>query len=102
MIARVAEHEDIPAEADEQYVARFREFLCRQPGFRGGYHLLEPATGHALSVMLWEDEAALQDFGRVLSTSPVADGRISGRGRTTSRIFEVTAVLEPLPAQAAQ
>ena len=28
MIARVAEHEDIPAEADEQYVARFRELLA--------------------------------------------------------------------------
>ena len=47
MIARVAEHEDIPAAADEEYVARFREVLCRQPGFRGGYHPIDPATGHA-------------------------------------------------------
>lgn len=100
MIARVAEHEDIPTEADEEYVARFRELLRRQPGFRGGYHLLEPGTGRALSMMLWEDEAALGAFGRVLSTSSVADGRISGRGRTTARILEVAAVLEPEPAEA--
>ena len=50
--------------------------------------------------MLWEDEAALGAFGRVLSTSSVADGRISGRGKTTARILEVAAVLEPEPAEA--
>jgi heme-degrading monooxygenase HmoA len=79
MIARVAEHEDIPAEADEQYVARFRDLLCRQPGFRGRYHLLDPATGRALSAMLWEDEAALQALrARALG---VAGGRRADQRR---------------------
>ena len=94
MIARVAEHEDIPADADEEYVARFRSLIASQPGFRGGYHLIEPESGRALSVTLWDDGESLAAFGRALAAPEApADGRISGRGRTTARVFEVAAVL---------
>ena len=59
MIARLAEHSHIPADLDPDYVARHRAWIASQPGFCGGYHLLEPETGRALSLTMWEDHDAL-------------------------------------------
>jgi hypothetical protein len=54
----------------------------------GGYHLLDPETGHALSLSLWQDEAALLAAER----EGPADGRINRTGRPTVRIVRVAAV----------
>jgi hypothetical protein len=52
MIARLAEHGQLPTDLDPEYVARHRAFIAEQPGFCGGYHLHDPATGCALSLTM--------------------------------------------------
>jgi len=91
MIARLAEHRHLPADLDPDYVTRQRAWLSAQPGFCGGYHMLEPDTGHALSLSLWQDEAALAAVERAPSAGP-ADGRISRETRPTVRIVQVAAI----------
>jgi heme-degrading monooxygenase HmoA len=93
MIARIAEHTHLPPDLDPEYVARHRAWIASQPGFCGGYHLLESKTGRALSVTLWENDAALSAVERAQSTpgSP-ADGRISRETNPAVRGFQVAAV----------
>jgi heme-degrading monooxygenase HmoA len=93
MIARLAEHSRLPADLDPDYVARHRAWIAAQPGFCGGYHLLEPETGRALSLTMWRDEDALAAVERAQSTTNgPADGRISRESRPTVRIVHVAAV----------
>lgn len=47
MIARIAETENLPADLDPEYVARQRAFIAAQPGFCGGYHMLEAGNESA-------------------------------------------------------
>jgi hypothetical protein len=93
MIARLAEHSHIPADLDPEYVARHRAWIAAQPGFCGGYHLLEPETGRALSLTIWQDHDALAAVGRAQagSESP-ADGRLSRQTQPTVRLVQVAAV----------
>ena len=80
MIARLAEHGHLPADLDPEYVTRHRTWIAAQPGFCGGYHLLEPETGHALSLTMWRDEEALAAAERAQGTGQgPADGRVGGR-----------------------
>jgi hypothetical protein len=93
MIARLAEHAQLPENLDPDYVARHRAWVASQPGFCGGYHLLEPETGRALSLTMWQDDEALAAVGRAQSAGQgPADGRISRQGQPTVRIVEVAAV----------
>ncbi len=93
MIARLAEHEKLPADLDPQYVARHRAFLASQPGFCGGYHLLDPETGRALSLTMWENDDALTAAGAAMRAGRgPADGRISRQGNPTVRVVQVAAV----------
>jgi hypothetical protein len=91
MIARIAEHSHLPADLDPAYVARHRTWIAAQPGFCGGYHLLEPETGHALSLTMWRDDDALAAADRAQSAGP-ADGRISRQSHPTVRTVHVAAV----------
>jgi hypothetical protein len=91
MIARLAEHDRLPADLDPAYVTRHRAWMAAQSGFCGGYHMLEPETGHALSLSLWQDEAALAAADRAQSDGP-ADGRISHTSRPTVRFVRVDAI----------
>jgi heme-degrading monooxygenase HmoA len=93
MIARLAEHSQLPANLDPEYVARHRAWIAAQPGFCGGYHMLEPETGRALSLSLWEDEEALAAADRAQGAGDgPADGRISRESRPTIRLVTVAAV----------
>jgi heme-degrading monooxygenase HmoA len=93
MIARIAEHSHLPADLDPEYVARHRAWMASQPGFCGGYHLLETDSGHALSVTLWEDDDALNAADRALGgTAAPADGRISRETKPSVRVVQVEAV----------
>ena len=93
MIARLAEHNHLPEDLDPDYVARHRAWMAAQPGFCGGYHLLEPETGRALSLTMWQDDAALAAVGRALSAgNGPADGRVSRQTEPTVRIVNVAAV----------
>jgi heme-degrading monooxygenase HmoA len=93
MIAQIAEHTHLPADLDPEYVVRHRAWIARQPGFCGGYHLFETETGRALSVTLWESDAALAAVDRAQRTpdSP-ADGRITRETAPAVRGFQVAAV----------
>jgi hypothetical protein len=93
MIARLAEHSHLPADLDPDYVARHRAWIAAQPGFCGGYHLLEPQTGRAMSLTMWQDDEALAAARRAQSAgNGPADGRISRHSRPTVRIVTVAAV----------
>ena len=81
MIARLAEHHLLPADLDPDSVTRHRAWMAAQPGFCGGYDLLDPESEHALSLTLWMDEAAL-----------AAADRAEGDGSADVRIVRVTAV----------
>jgi hypothetical protein len=93
MIARLAEHSHLPADLDPDYVARHRAWMAAQPGFCGGYHLLDPQTGHALSLTMWQDDDALAaaDRAQRAGNGP-ADGRISRQSHPVVRIVQVAAV----------
>jgi hypothetical protein len=92
MIARLAEHSHLPADLDPQYVARHRAWIAAQPGFCGGYHLLEPDTGRALSLTMWQDEDALAAVERMHAGEGPGDGRLSSQTRPTVRLVQVAAV----------
>jgi hypothetical protein len=93
MIARIGTHDKLPADLDPQYVTRLRAFIASQPGFCGGYHLLEPETGRALSFTLWENDDALAAAERAMSTGQgPADGRISQQSAPTVSVAQVAAV----------
>ena len=93
MIARLAEHSHLPADLDPQYVSRHRTWIAAQPGFCGGYHLLEPDTGHALSLTMWQDEDALAAVERLQAgRQGPGDGRLSSQTRPTVRLVQVAAV----------
>ena len=93
MIARLAEHTRLPADLDPEYVARHRAWIASQPGFCGGYHLLEPDTGRALSLTMWQDDEALAAVERAQAAAQgPADGRISRQSRPTVRLVQVAAV----------
>jgi hypothetical protein len=93
MIARLAEHSHLPADLDPDYVARHRAWIAAQPGFCGGYHLLEPETGHALSLTMWQDNDVLAAAERALRAGRgPADGRLSRESQPTVRLAQVAAV----------
>jgi heme-degrading monooxygenase HmoA len=92
MIARLAEHTNLPPDLDPDYVARHRAWVADQPGFCGGYHLLEPETGRALSLTMWQDSDALAAAEDRQSAQGPADGRISRQSQPTVRILTVAAV----------
>jgi hypothetical protein len=75
-----------------RYVARDRAWIASQPGFCGGYHLLEPETGRALSLTIWEDDDALAAVEREQKAGRgPGDGRLS-ESRPTVRVTQVAAV----------
>lgn len=92
MIARLAEHTNLPPDLDPDYVARHRAWVADQPGFCGGYHLLEQETGRALSLTMWQDDDALAAAEDAQSAQGPADGRISRQSQPTVRIVTVAAV----------
>jgi hypothetical protein len=91
MIARIAETEKLPADLDPEYVSRHRAFLAAQPGFCGGYHLLD--TGRALSLTMWENADALAAAQRAMGGGKgPGDGRITQQSKPSVRIVNVEAV----------
>jgi hypothetical protein len=92
MIARLAEHTNLPPDLDPDYVARHRAWVAEQPGFCGGYHLLEAETGRALSLTMWQDDDALAAVEDAQREQGPADGRISRQSQSTVRIVTVAAV----------
>jgi hypothetical protein len=93
MIARIAEHNDPPTDPDPNDVARHRAWIAAQPGFCGGYHLLEPQTGHALSLTMWETHDALAAAERAQGAgSGPAHAALGRQSQPTVRLVQVAAV----------
>jgi heme-degrading monooxygenase HmoA len=93
MIARIAETEKLPADLDPEYVARHRAFIAAQPGFCGGYHLLDADTGRALSLTMWESDDALAAAQRAMGGDKgPGDGRITRQSKPSIRVVHVEAV----------
>jgi hypothetical protein len=93
MIARIGEHNHLPDDLEPDYVSGIRTFLAALPGFCGGYHLLEPGTGHALSMTLWQDADALAAAEQAMTErAGPADGRISRHTSPQVRVAHVAAV----------
>jgi hypothetical protein len=62
-VCRVATHEK-PADADAEKARAYRAWMKKQPGCKASYYVLDPATGKALSISIWESReqlAALKD-----------------------------------------
>jgi heme-degrading monooxygenase HmoA len=91
MIARITEHHQLPADLDPEYVERHRQWIASQPGFCGGYHLFEEASGHAISLTLWESAAALDAIRQANKSGP-GDRRISSQSEPDTRIVAVAAI----------
>ncbi len=95
MYARVSTDE-VPADAQEQAIRGFEE----QPiegaeGFSAGYLLVDPESGKALTITMWESKEALERSGeRANQTrSQVMQG---ASGQTTDvRHYEVAVTKEP-------
>ena len=90
MIARIAEHREFPPDLDPESLARARAIIAEQPGFCGGYDLVDLATGCVLSLTMWQSRDALsaaEKAGEGASTD-----RMSHRSCPSVRVADVTAV----------
>jgi hypothetical protein len=52
-VCRVETHER-PSDADQEKARAYRAWLKKQPGCKASYFVLDPATGKALSISIWE------------------------------------------------
>ncbi len=74
MLARVATFDQAPAgSADAPAAVRLREIVRSQPGFRAGYHMLDPKTGKALSIVVVDGPATFAAMGQALAARPPED-----------------------------
>ncbi len=62
-LCRVATHEK-PTEADIEKARAYRAWLKKQPGCKASYFVLDPASGKAMTISIWESRehlAAVKD-----------------------------------------
>ncbi|MFT3766420.1 MAG: hypothetical protein QM820_13045 [Minicystis sp.] len=52
-VCRVVTHEK-PSDADAEKARAYRAWMKKQPGCKASYYVLDPATGKALSISIWE------------------------------------------------
>jgi hypothetical protein len=72
MIARVATFDALPDDVDDGAVDLLRETIKGVPGYVAGFHLRDAESGRALSVTVYEDEAALARVGKAMAARPDA------------------------------
>ena len=63
MIARIAVWEPMPDD-DRQWVLDAAKAV---PGVRGGYHLVDPATGNGLSIAFFDDDVDVAEVKRAIA-----------------------------------
>lgn len=73
MIARVATFDSLPTEIDQHAVELLRETVRSAPGYVAGFHLHDPDTGKAMSVVVFDDEQGLREAGRRLAARSDAE-----------------------------
>lgn len=57
-VCRVTTHEK-PSDADAEKARAYRAWMKKQPGCKASYYVLDPATGKALSISIWENREQL-------------------------------------------
>lgn len=70
MLARVATFDGLPDDLNDGAVDLLRATVREVPGYVAGFHLRDPDTGKALSVVVFEDREALQRCGQALASRP--------------------------------
>jgi hypothetical protein len=66
MLARVATFNQLPEGLDEAAVKRLPDTVMAQPGIRAGYHVHNPKSGKALSVIVFANQDAVRAVGEAL------------------------------------
>jgi hypothetical protein len=57
-VCRIVTHER-PTDADAEKARAYRAWMKKQPGCKASYYVLDPATGKALSISIWETREQL-------------------------------------------
>jgi len=70
MLARLATFNSVPADLDDPAVELLRRTVKATPGFVAGFHLHDPETGKAMSLVVLEDADAAQALGAALAQRP--------------------------------
>ena len=70
MIARVATFERLPDDLDDAAVELLRKTVRETPGYVAGFHMMDPASGKALSVAVFENQNALTRVDEALAARP--------------------------------
>jgi hypothetical protein len=70
VLARVASFDVLPADIPDDAVDLLRATIRGVPGYVGGFHMVDPQTRKALSVVVFEDMAAAQRAGAALAARP--------------------------------
>jgi len=97
MVARIGAWEGTPEEL-ERWVGRSREQVMpavrQQPGLHGAYWLIDRAAGKALTITIWESEAAMLASEQFRTHTQAGTAAASGAAVTTDR-YEIVASLTP-------
>jgi len=96
MHARIGAWEGSRSEM-ERWVTRSRDevkpAVQSQPGIHGALWLLDRENGRALTITLWESEAAMRASDEFAANAQSGTKQVSGARVTTSR-YEVIALIE--------
>src|SRR4051812_1834182 len=84
-VCRIATHER-PSDADADKARAYRAWMKKQPGCKASFYVLDPATGKALSISVWETREQLS----AIKDAAPPDGAVALK--TTS--VEVFAMVE--------
>jgi hypothetical protein len=66
MLARVATFNQLSEGLDGAAVKRLPDTVMAQPGIRAGYHVHNPKSGKALSVIVFANQDAVRAVGEAL------------------------------------
>jgi hypothetical protein len=70
MLARLATFKSAPAQMDDAKVVLLRDTVKAAPGFIAGFHLQDPQTGTAYSLIVLEDTEAIGAVRDALAARP--------------------------------
>jgi hypothetical protein len=67
MVARIATFDALPDDLAPDAVDRLRRTVREVPGYVGGFHLVDPQTRRAMSLVVFEDGDGLRRAGEALA-----------------------------------
>jgi hypothetical protein len=70
MLARLATFNSPPSDVEDPNVQLLRQTIKDTPGFVAGYHLLDPQTGKAMSLVIVNDADGARAMRQALAARP--------------------------------